>query len=246
MGATLDALLRLQTIENQLRNLNEKILSKRRSVEVCRKRVSKLEQQIAETHQSIKQAQAGADRFELDRKAKEEHIQKLKEALNRTKSNKEYAALLTQLNMEKADSLKIEDQVLAVMGRVDEERKKERDFKARLEKEHAQVAELTRVAAANEAELAAEVKELESQRAEAAALVPLGVLQIFEKTCEKHDGEAMALLHKTHPKRAEFVCNGCNMSIPLEIVNALQSGDKVYQCQTCSRILFLESSGIAV
>ncbi|HOW69187.1 MAG TPA: C4-type zinc ribbon domain-containing protein [Phycisphaerae bacterium] len=246
MGATLDALLRLQTIENQLRNLNEKILSKRRSVEVCRKRVSKLEQQIAETHQSIKQAQAGADRFELDRKAKEEHIQKLKEALNRTKSNKEYAALLTQLNMDKADSLKIEDQVLAVMGRVDEERKKEREFKARLEKEHAQVAELTRVAAANEAGLAAEVKDLENQRAEAAALVPLGVLQIFEKTCEKHDGEAMALLHKTHPKRAEFVCNGCNMAIPLEIVNALQSGDKVYQCQTCSRILFLESSGIAV
>jgi len=246
MGATLDALLRLQTIENQLRSLNEKIHSKRRSVEVCRKRVAKLEQQIAETHQGIKQAQAGADRFELDRKTKEEHIQKLKEALNRTKSNKEYAALLTQLNMEKADSLKIEDQVLAVMGRVDEERKKEQEFKTKLDKEHAQATELERIAAAKEAELAAELKDLENQRADAASLVPLGVLQIFEKTCEKHDGEAMALLHKAHPKRTEFVCNGCNMSIPLEIVNALQSGDKVYQCQTCSRILFLETSGVAV
>ena len=246
MGATLDALLRLQTIENQLRSLNEKIHSKRRSVEVCRKRVAKLEQQIADTHQGIKQAQAGADRFELDRRTKEEHVLKLKEALNRTKSNKEYAALLTQLNMEKADSLKIEDQALAVMSRVDEEKKKEQEFKARLDKEHAQAAELERIAAANEAELAGELKDLENQREDAASSVPVAVLQLFEKACEKHDGEAMALLHKVHPKRSEFVCNGCNMSIPLEIVNALQSGDKVHQCQTCSRILFLETSGVAV
>jgi len=246
MGATLDALHRLQSIEDRLRSVREQIDSKRRLVQGRRNRVAHIERQINDTHQAIRQAQTEADRLELDRLTREEHVARLREALNRTKSNKEYAALLTQLNTEKADMLKLEDSVLSAMGRVEQERKKEAELKALIEKEKSQTAEVAKTAQEAEGKLAAELEALERERAGAADHIPARALAVFERACERHEGEAMALVERVHPKRAEYVCTGCNMSIPLEVINALQSRDEVQQCQTCSRILYLEASANAL
>jgi len=246
MGATLDALHRLQSIEDRLRSVREQVDSKRRLVQGRRNRVAHLERQINDTHQAIRQAQTEADRLELDRLTREEHVARLREALNRTKSNKEYAALLTQLNTEKADMLKLEDSALGAMGRVEQERKKEADLKALLAKELSQSTEITKTAQEAEGKLAAEPEALERERADAADHIPAKALAVFERACERHEGEAMALVERVHPKRAEYVCTGCNMSIPLEVINALQSRDEVQQCQTCSRILYLEAPANAL
>ena len=246
MGATLDALHRLQSIEDRLRSVREQIDSKRRLVQGRRNRVAHIERQINDTHQAIRQAQTEADRLELDRLTREEHVARLREALNRTKSNKEYAALLTQLNTEKADMLKLEDSALNAMGRVEQERKKETELKALIEKEKSQTAEVTKTVQEAEGKLAAELEALERERAGAADHIPARALAVFERACERHEGEAMALVERVHPKRAEYVCTGCNMSIPLEVINALQSRDEVQQCQTCSRILYLEASANAL
>ena len=246
MGATLDALHRLQSIEDRLRSVREQIDSKRRLVLARRNRVAHIERQINDTHQAIRQAQTEADRFELDRLTREEHVARLREALNRTKSNKEYAALLTQLNTEKADMLKLEDSALSAMGRVEQERKKEAEMKALIEKEKSQATEVTKTVQEAEGKLAAELEALERERADAADHIPAKALSVFERACERHEGEAMALVERVHPKRAEYVCTGCNMSIPLEVINALQSRDEVQQCQTCSRILYLEASANAL
>jgi len=242
MGATLDALHRLQFIEDKLRRVREQIESKRRIVRTRRQRLVKLEREAEQIHQTIQQAQTQSDRLELDRQTREAHIARLREALNRTKSNKEYAAILTQLNTEKADMLKLEDEILKILARVDEQRKEEAALRASLAEEQQQVTKATESAEAAAAKLAEELKSLEQERAEAAAQIPPSVLAIFERACERHEGEAMASVEKVHPKRAEYVCTGCNMSVPLEIVNALQSRDEIQQCQTCSRILFLETS----
>lgn len=247
MGATLDALHRLQIIENKLRALRGQIESKRRTVEGRRKRVAKLERDIAETHHAIQQAQSEADRFELDRRTREEHLAKLREALNRTRNNKEYAAILTELNTEKVDIVKVEDSALAALTRVDEMRKKQAELDKNLQAEQARVAEMNKQVEDVEVKLGADLTQWQSKREEACAEISPSVLSLFERACERHEGDAMAMLEKVHPKRAEYVCGGCNMSIPLEVVNALQSRDDVHQCQTCSRILYLEApAGVGV
>jgi len=246
MGATLDALHRLQSIENRLLTVREQIESRRKTVHARQRRIAKLEHEIADIRNTIQQTQASADRFELDRKSRDEHLAKLREALNRTKSNKEYAAILTQLNTEKVDILKIEDSVLAALAKVDEEKKKTAATQITLDKEKAQLAEVTQASTEAETRLAAQLKDLDDQRAQAASQVAPSVLAIFERACERHDGEAMARLEQVHPKRAEFVCGGCSMSIPLEIINALQSRDDVQQCQSCSRILYLDAPASVV
>lgn len=239
MGATLDALHRLQTIETQLRSVREQIESKKRSAQAHQRRIASTERQIADLHQQIRQAQTEVDKMDLDRKTHEQHIAKMREALNKTKTNKEYAAILTQLNTDKADAAKSEDSVLAAMTKVDDLKKQEAELKATKEKELTRAAELEKAAAEVQTRLAGSLKDLEAQRAAASAQVSKEALATFERACESHGGEALAVVDQVHPKRPEYICSGCNMSLTLETINALQTKDIVVQCQTCSRILYL-------
>ncbi|HOA73655.1 MAG TPA: C4-type zinc ribbon domain-containing protein [Phycisphaerae bacterium] len=247
MGATLDALFRLQKIENQLRSVRGQIESKNRRVTAQLRRINTLEQQLEENRQTIARAQADANNLELQRKTHEAHITKLREALNQAKSNKEYAAILTQLNTDKADALKLEDRVLAGLAKVDELKKKADEIQAQLEKESARLAELKKDVADQEAQLADELKSLEAQREQAAEAVGPENLHAFERACERHEGEAMSAVERVHPRRAEYICTGCHMSVPLERINALQTRDEVQLCPNCLRILCLDApSGATV
>ena len=58
------------------------------------------------------------DALNLEVTAREESIAKHREALNTAKTNKEYAAVLTAMNTEKADTSKLENEVLVLMDEV--------------------------------------------------------------------------------------------------------------------------------
>jgi len=242
MGATLDALHRLQEIENELRDVQEQIEAKRRRIHSHRRRLAKLEHDLAETQAQIRKTQAEADDLELQRKSHEAHITKLREALNQAKSNKEYAAILTQLNTDKADATKLEDAILSKLNRVDELKKSGASVTETLAQEQSRVGEIEESNAAVEARLAAQLSELEARREDAAEQIPPEILNVFQRACDRHEGEALASIERMHPKRAEYICSGCNMSIPLETINALQSRDEVQQCNNCLRILYLDTA----
>ena len=107
------------------------------------------------------------------------------------------------------------------------------------------MAEAQKSTAELEAKLSAQIKDLEAQREEASEEVPPEALRTFERARDKHDGEAMAMVEQPHPRRAEYICSGCNMSITLETINSLQSRDDVQVCHVCSRILYLDTTAKA-
>lgn len=243
MGATLDALHRLQVIDNQLRSVRGQIESRKRVVHARQRKIAGTERELVENHQRILTAQSDVDRLELDRQTREQHMAKLRESLNKAKTNKEYSAVLTELNTDKADMTKLEERELAAMARVDE-LKQERDrLKAAIDEDKVKLVEFERALREVEARFADQIRDLEARRSEAADQVPPEALQTYERACERHEGEAMAMIERVHPRRAEYICTGCNMSVTLESVNVLQSQsrDELVQCHTCSRVLFLEA-----
>ncbi len=247
MGATLDALHKLQAIDQQVRSVRDRIDSKTRAALARQRKVETLQKQIENLQTQIRNAQAEADSMEMDRRTHEEHATKLREALNRAKTNKEYAAILSELNTDKADLAKIEDTTLAALGRVDELKKEQSDLKQSLAEAEQRADAMTREADQLREKYAQKLQGLEDKREEAGAEIPPEAKNLFERASDKHDGEGMALVEKTHPRRADYTCSGCNMTITLETVNALQSRDDILACQTCGRILYLEEpSGLAV
>ena len=240
MRATLDALQVLQQVTLKLTALRSKIERKKRSVRSHEQRQAAHEAELAAKHEVIMQRQSAVDQLELEVKTHEDRTTQLREALNKSKTNKEYAALLTEINTGKADNSKLEDQILEGMNRLEELRAEEQVIHSKIEDEKQALANAHKAADAFEQDSQAEVEALGRERAEAASAVPPRTLSVFERVAERHDGEALARLVNPHPKRQEFMCDGCNMGVTLEQYAKLQAGSDIQVCNSCGRVLFID------
>lgn len=244
MGATLDALQVLQRVQLKLNALRSKIDSKRQAVRTHQRKLTSLQAEQAAKHLAILHQQSSIKQFELEFQSKEAETTRLREALNRAKTNKEYAALLTQINTGKADNSKLEDRILEMLNSLERLRADEQDIKSRIEKEKDALLNANQSVQAFEQDSGAELEALQAQRAEAAETLPLEALNTFERVAERHEGEALAQVIQPHLRREEYSCDGCNMSLTLEQFVALQSRDKLQVCYSCGRILYLDEKAI--
>lgn len=241
MGETLEALQRLQSIELQLAEIRRDREAKARRVEHHKRQIRKAEEKLATGQAAIRERQARADALQLEAASFEESIDKHRQALNTAKTNKEYAAILTAMNTEKADCAKLETQIIQELDGI----QSLRDDAAKIE---ASVVKLSEEAVLAEAALRKhdgkwqqQREALQADREVCADKVPPAALAIFNRVAEHHDGEALVPVAKLHPKREEFICSGCNMKLTLEVINSLHTRDEIQVCTVCGRILHLET-----
>ena len=87
-------------------------------------------------------------------------------------------------------------------------------------------------------------RALQAQRDATAEEVPPSTLGTFLRVAEKHDGEALAEMLRLHPRREEYACGGCHMTVTLDRVSAMRSRDEIQFCGACGRILYLPSTAV--
>ena len=240
MGPMLASLLKLQSIEHDLAHVRRRLRSKQNAVEALQRKIDELTAQKKLLHDQIVHRQTEAGRDELELKSREAEISKLRTALNSAKTNKEYAAILTQINTYKADNSKLEDDVLKIMQGVDAAKADDQKIDAQIQAEQKRLGEVSAVNAQEVAKLESMQADLQARRADATKGIQSDVLHIFDRIASGHDGEAMAPVEITDPKHGEYICGGCYMSITAEHYNALMTKDELRRCDNCGRILYLE------
>jgi predicted nucleic acid-binding Zn-ribbon protein len=240
MGRTLEALLKLQSIELQVREVRNRLKMQSAAVDAQQARVEQLQGEYQKLHdESVARQQRAAD-VELELKSREERVVKLRAALNTAKTNKEYAALLTQLNTIKADNSKLEDEALNMMQEVDQARQQAAEVKQQIEDARDQLEQVNRSSSEEIATLEGMLAKLELSRADAAGAVPSDARAVFERIAATRGGEAMANIQIEGKKPPyDYICGGCFMSIAAENANALRTRDELRFCDNCGRILYL-------
>jgi uncharacterized protein len=236
---SLAALHRLQAVESKLRGLKDQLRRKDRQVLHHRHRIKEMEDQLVARHDEVKHRRAQVAQLELDFKTKEVSIGKLRAQLNIAKNNKEYSAILTQLNTERADNSKLEEKILMDLTAVDQVKASLDELEKNLVGQRAELAGIEGEYQEFRNNLQAQIDSLEGEHEAVAQEVSAKNLAIFQRVAEAHDGEAMAKILKPHPKEQEYICDGCNMTIPMEKVNALLTKEEVQLCTVCGRILYV-------
>ncbi|MCD6392817.1 MAG: hypothetical protein J7M40_04850 [Planctomycetes bacterium] len=242
MGPVLNGLIKLQSVENRLRAVKSKLARCRRTVIFQENQLRSLQNGLEAKKEEIKMTRVQVDRFELDLRHRDESISRLRAALNMAKTNKEYSAILTELNTSKADNSKIESQALDLMKNIEADQAASAEIQQQID-EH--MANLDRLRKGNEvkaAEHEAEIAEIQVEWDAAAKDIPAEALRVFNRVAETYDGEAVAVAGKQNEKVEVFSCGGCFMGIPAEIVNRLMTNDEVIRCSNCTRILILKES----
>lgn len=241
MGARLQALLEVQEIELQIVDIRRQLERKQRQVASQDKKIREFQSSLEAERGEIRRLQAQFDELDVDIKARSHHIAKLREQLNGVRTNKEYHAILQQMNTEAADVKRIESRAMELMQQV-EERKKSLAERGSSEGAEAQrLASLKAELEQMNQSFAARLQSLHARREAAGARLDRETLAMFTRLSERYEGEAMAELDRPNPRRDEYVCGGCNMSARVDLANALKTRDDVITCRNCGRILYLRS-----
>ena len=240
MGAKLQALFALQEIELQIVDIRRQLARQERRVTAQKKKLKAAQDAIESERLQLRKSQAYFDELDVDIKGRSANIERLREHLNGVRTNKEYATVLSKMNTEKADVSKLEAKALDAMQGLEarknaltEQEKAAVADREKLEELHA----LLRQAGDS---FSGRLTQLEKQRDEAAQSLGDEIATLFSRLSERYEGEVLAEVERTNPRRDEFICAGCHMSLRVEVANMLKSSDEIVTCKSCGRILFMD------
>lgn len=239
MGQVLDGLIKLQSVENRLRAVKAKLTRCRRNVVIQENKIRNLQNTIEAKKEEVQLTKIQSDRLELELKSRDEAIARLRASLNTAKTNKEYAAVLTQLNTTRADNAKVETQILDLMKDIETDEEEIGKIQGQIDEEKGNLEQLRKDAERLAEKYEAEIKEIQEEWNQAAKVIPPELLELFRRVAETYDGEALAQVQQHEDKTGAYSCGGCFMGITTESVNLLMTRDEVIRCPNCTRILVL-------
>lgn len=239
MGPVLHGLIKLQSVENRLRAAKAKLARCRRTVILQENQVRSLQNALETKKEEIQLTKVQSDRMELELKSRDEEITKLRAALNSAKTNKEYAALLTQLNTSRADNSKIETQILELMKNVEADEAESKDIQRQIDEQKQKLEQTRAEADAAATKHEAEIERIQAEWNRVAETIPSEPLEIFKRVAETYDGQAVVAIEQQEGKTATYSCGGCFMNIAAECVNLLMTKDDIIRCPNCTRIIVL-------
>ncbi len=246
MGKLLSALLHLQSIERQVADIKSRLRIRQNAVSGQQRKIDELRSDFDSLKEQSFQKRKQSDQLDLDLKSRDVKVSELRTVLNTAKTNKEYAAILTQINTLKADNAKYEEEALQVIQDIDTLKAEYDEMQAVIEVEQVRLEETTKTNADEIERLDGILNELSAKRDEAAKLVPADELVRFERIGASSHGDAMAPVEVHGVKEPfSYVCGGCYMGLNAENANALHTRDEIRTCDSCGRILYLTESAQA-
>ncbi|MHC4113441.1 MAG: zinc ribbon domain-containing protein [Planctomycetota bacterium] len=240
MGPVLDGLVKLQSVENRLRAAKAKLARCRRNVIIQENQIRSLQNAFEAKKEEIQLTKIQSDRLELELKSRDEEIARYRASLNTAKTNKEYAALLTQLNTTKADNSKNETQILDLLKDIETDEAECETIQNQVDQQKQTLEQTRKETEVLAAKYEAEIEEIQIEWNQVAQTITTDPLEVFKRVAETYDGEALAVVDRQQEGRTEvYTCGGCFMGIIAESVNLLMTKDDIIRCPNCTRILVL-------
>jgi uncharacterized protein len=197
-----------------------------------------LEERLQSAREAVTLVKARLTDAQNKRRAEERDVStvqarlaKYKDQLLEVKTNREYQAILHEIETAQTDIRTREDRILDTMMESDELgselKKAESDLKT-VEKE---VTAGRQMLDHELAALQAELDRTDSARAQLASEIDRGVLAIFEQTAKNRKGVAVA-------EARNGLCTICHVRLRPQVFNEVRRNAAIIQCDSCRRILF--------
>jgi uncharacterized protein len=236
-----DKLYDLFLLDQQVRGLRTRLDTATRRLTLQQKKLDQLNQQRSELSAQSKKSQAEVAGLEHQAQDADERTVKLREQMNNVRNNKEYSAMLVEVNTLKDEKSKLEDQALEKMGQLDTLNATLAEVETKAQQQTKLVESATAEVQSAKDEVGVQLSDATAQRDEAAAQLPADTLTQFERLADHFDGETLGEIEEQDRKRREYTCGGCYMELPIERVNAIMTKpDGLVNCPSCNRFLYIK------
>ena len=175
------------------------------------------------------------DKREKEREIEEERdkVERAKAKLMSIKTNKEYYAMLKEIEGTKRANAAREEELLSILTRYEEVEKRLAELSADVEEVGARYRERMVDIEARMAKFDKDISQLHARKTEVAAGMEKGLVRRFEMIFDRRDGIAIVAARNQS-------CMGCHMNISPHLFNLLQREDRIHSCPNCNRIIYYE------
>lgn len=231
MLPVIEKLLILQDRDRQILRLQDELSRIDPERQQLQARLSSSQSALEAGKHKAKQIESDRKKLELEVEAKKQLIERYSLQQFQTKKNEEYRALAHEIELCKQAIVKLDDQQIELMERIEAAQKEvatatqtAADAKRTIE---ARIADI----GGREASLKKELEELQSNRGELAGAVDEGTRSKYERLLkQKGQNVIVGIQHG--------VCGGCHMQLSRSVVVTCQADQEIVTCPNCARILF--------
>ena len=236
MDSQLETLIDLQTYDSKIARLEAEAPRLHAQIET-------IQGALAQAKKAGEALKAKADATRKDLRTKEKDLEvvagkrsKHEGRLYEVKTNKEYSAVLLEIEEIKQEKAQTEEEILALMELAErlavDVREAEKQLKTREEQGRHDEAAIRERLVALEAELAV----VRSERDGRAKELPRGLLADYEKILKAKGGLAIAAVSQS------AFCGGCHVSIRPQAIQELRQARGLMPCENCGRYLYWQDS----
>jgi predicted nucleic acid-binding Zn-ribbon protein len=179
-----------------------------------------------------KEIEVERKKLEIEAQAKRDTIAKYQTQKFQTRKNEEFQALSNEIARYENEVRALEDRELDLMESAETAKagilttdQETKAIKAQVERQIADIAAKTGA-------LAAQLQEIEADRARLAAEIDEDLLDTFNRLFANKTEAVVALEHD--------VCMGCHMKVTTQTVVRARGAREIVHCEQCGRILYVE------
>ncbi|MDM8543381.1 C4-type zinc ribbon domain-containing protein [Desulfococcaceae bacterium HSG9] len=239
MSTTLEeqifTLLKLQKNETEMTKMQNLLDSTPRKIKILDARLAEYEQKIYDRTLNQDQLKKNYRDNETDVQLNYVRIERSQEKLNSVKTNKEYQALLKEIEEVKAINSRIEDEMLDILGLIEENEKQIAATQDEYTRETDKINREKELIQSKAEEIKNELAQFESEWEQISHKIEPKLLEEFNKVKTWIPDSKMIV------PVTDAVCGGCNMSIMPQTYNELQRSEKLMYCPHCQRMIYHEN-----
>jgi predicted nucleic acid-binding Zn-ribbon protein len=227
-------LIKLQECDSQLVSLSTKKIK-------LPEKIAKLDDEFNLFKNEIEQNKRKHDELKARHIESENKIKKINEGMVKTKerllevkNNKEYQAMLKEIEIAESSRGDIETEIISILEELDKFSilvKKDEEILSQRRKEYE--AE-KKIIEADLNAIDADAASWGQKRADLRKDVSADILARYEKVKNRNSGVGVISVWKE-------VCNGCHMNIPPQLYNELQKTTELLSCPNCNRIMYFQN-----
>ncbi|MBM7623200.1 zinc ribbon domain-containing protein [Sporohalobacter salinus] len=230
----LQELYRLQQIDKKINRLEEELtsqdlLAEQKKIEG---KIDELKDKLAANKEQEDELKKKLKNKEFDNNRLEKQLTEYQEQLYDGESNaKELEQLQDKINEIKKQQSQLENEILDFMIELEEIEAKQIEINEKIENYQSKLDKLQQNYEDEQSELHMKLEGAKKNKRKLSEVIGDELIAEYQKLKERKHGLAVVELEDGY-------CMGCRVSLPAKLIENVRSGNEVFKCERCGRILY--------